>query len=145
MASRSWSGPARGELRAPARVVASIRPDTVFVPFHWVGANRLTNDALDPASRMPEFKECARRRCWCRSPSRPEQPGSHGADAGALRGRERALRGLGVRPRRRGADRDRLPGPEQPRRDGAAGREDEERIDQAGVRPRLVPTQPATG
>jgi assimilatory nitrate reductase catalytic subunit len=49
----------RGELRAPARVVATIRPDTVFVPFHWVGANRLTNDALDPSSRMPEFKACA--------------------------------------------------------------------------------------
>ncbi|MDT9593248.1 molybdopterin oxidoreductase family protein [Nocardioides zeae] len=49
----------RGELRAPARVVDGIRPDTVFVPFHWVGANRLTNDALDPASRMPEFKVCA--------------------------------------------------------------------------------------
>ncbi|MDQ6525186.1 molybdopterin oxidoreductase family protein [Nocardioides sp. LHD-245] len=49
----------RGELRAPARVVATIRPDTVFVPFHWVGANRLTNDALDPVSRMPEFKVCA--------------------------------------------------------------------------------------
>ena len=49
----------RGELKAPARVVATIRPDTVFVPFHWVGANRLTNDALDPASRMPEFKVCA--------------------------------------------------------------------------------------
>jgi len=49
----------RGELTAPARVVATIRPDTVFVPFHWVGANRLTNDALDPASRMPEFKVCA--------------------------------------------------------------------------------------
>jgi assimilatory nitrate reductase catalytic subunit len=49
----------RGELRAPARVVDTIRPDTVFVPFHWVGANRLTNDALDPSSRMPEFKVCA--------------------------------------------------------------------------------------
>ncbi|WP_134767875.1 molybdopterin oxidoreductase family protein [Nocardioides sp. 1609] len=49
----------RGELRAPARVVATIRPDTVFVPFHWVGANRLTNDALDPSSGMPEFKVCA--------------------------------------------------------------------------------------
>ena len=33
-----------------ARVVTTIRPDTVFVPFHWVGANRLTHDALDPAS-----------------------------------------------------------------------------------------------
>jgi len=49
----------RGELKAPARVVPTIRPDTVFVPFHWVGANRLTNDVLDPASRMPEFKVCA--------------------------------------------------------------------------------------
>nr|WP_257428454.1 molybdopterin oxidoreductase family protein [Nocardioides carbamazepini] len=49
----------RGEMRAPARVVTTIRPDTVFVPFHWVGANRLTNDALDPVSRMPEFKVCA--------------------------------------------------------------------------------------
>jgi len=49
----------RGEMTAPARVVPTIRPDTVFVPFHWVGANRLTNDALDPASRMPEFKVCA--------------------------------------------------------------------------------------
>ncbi|WP_243060172.1 molybdopterin oxidoreductase family protein [Nocardioides sp. SR21] len=49
----------RGELKAPARVVDTIRPDTVFVPFHWVGANRLTNDALDPSSRMPEFKVCA--------------------------------------------------------------------------------------
>ncbi|GGF53399.1 molybdopterin oxidoreductase [Marmoricola endophyticus] len=49
----------RGTMTAPARVVGTIRPDTVFVPFHWVGANRLTNDALDPSSRMPEFKVCA--------------------------------------------------------------------------------------
>lgn len=49
----------RGTMTAPARVVGTIRADTVFVPFHWVGANRLTNDALDPASRMPEFKVCA--------------------------------------------------------------------------------------
>ncbi|MGH3370723.1 MAG: molybdopterin oxidoreductase family protein, partial [Nocardioidaceae bacterium] len=49
----------RGSMLAPARVTASIRADTVFVPFHWVGANQLTNDALDPASRMPEFKACA--------------------------------------------------------------------------------------
>jgi assimilatory nitrate reductase catalytic subunit len=49
----------RGELKAPARVVPTIRPDTVFVPFHWVGANKLVNDTLDPDSRMPEFKVCA--------------------------------------------------------------------------------------
>ncbi|MBF4163236.1 molybdopterin oxidoreductase family protein [Nocardioides sp. CBS4Y-1] len=51
----------RGELTAPARVATTIRPDTVFVPFHWLGVNRLTHDALDPASRMPEFKVCAAR------------------------------------------------------------------------------------
>ncbi|RYJ02852.1 MAG: nitrite reductase, partial [Actinomycetales bacterium] len=49
----------RGVMSAPAKVVETIRPDTVFVPFHWVGANRLTSDALDPSSRMPEFKVCA--------------------------------------------------------------------------------------
>ncbi|WBB79209.1 molybdopterin oxidoreductase family protein [Micromonospora sp. WMMD882] len=52
----------RGELRAPARITPTIRPDTVFAPFHWGGAGRansVTNDALDPVSRMPEFKVCA--------------------------------------------------------------------------------------
>ena len=49
----------RGAMVGPARLTATIRPDTVFLPFHWVGANRLTNDALDPSSRMPEFKVCA--------------------------------------------------------------------------------------
>ncbi|MGW6281830.1 molybdopterin oxidoreductase family protein [Kribbella sp. NPDC055071] len=53
---------ARGSMVLPARVTANVRPDTVFVPFHFggVGAvNELTNDALDPVSRMPEFKVCA--------------------------------------------------------------------------------------
>ncbi|GAA4571480.1 molybdopterin oxidoreductase family protein [Micromonospora coerulea] len=52
----------RGELRAPARVTPTIRPDTVFAPFHWAGAaraNSVTNDAVDPVSGMPEFKICA--------------------------------------------------------------------------------------
>jgi len=43
-------------------IAPDIRPDTVFVPFHWGGhqaANVLTNPALDPTSRMPEFKLCA--------------------------------------------------------------------------------------
>jgi assimilatory nitrate reductase catalytic subunit len=42
-------------------VVDTIRPDTLFAPFHWPGVNALTNDALDPTSRMPEFKVCAAR------------------------------------------------------------------------------------
>ncbi|MDQ0366381.1 molybdopterin oxidoreductase family protein [Catenuloplanes indicus] len=52
----------RGEVTAPARLSDAIRADTVFMPFHWAGAGRansLTNDALDPTSRMPEFKVCA--------------------------------------------------------------------------------------
>ncbi|MFJ8583840.1 molybdopterin oxidoreductase family protein [Streptomyces sp. NPDC093595] len=52
----------RGRAVAPARITNGIRPDTVFMPFHWAGegrANTLTNPALDPTSRMPEFKVCA--------------------------------------------------------------------------------------
>ncbi|MFF3072734.1 molybdopterin oxidoreductase family protein [Kitasatospora sp. NPDC057936] len=52
----------RGRAVAPARITDAIRADTVFMPFHWPGAGRansLTNPALDPVSRMPEFKVCA--------------------------------------------------------------------------------------
>jgi assimilatory nitrate reductase catalytic subunit len=52
----------RGTAVAPAQITRDIRPDTVFMPFHWPGegrANSLTNPALDPTSRMPEFKVCA--------------------------------------------------------------------------------------
>jgi assimilatory nitrate reductase catalytic subunit len=52
----------RGRAVARARITRGIRDDTVFVPFHWAGMasiNRLTNPALDPTSRMPEFKVCA--------------------------------------------------------------------------------------
>ncbi|MEU4393294.1 molybdopterin oxidoreductase family protein [Kribbella sp. NPDC023855] len=53
---------ARGSMVLAARVTSDVRPDTVFVPFHFGGdgaVNELTNDALDPISRMPEFKVCA--------------------------------------------------------------------------------------
>lgn len=52
----------RGRAVAPARITVAIRADTVFMPFHWAGegrANTLTNPALDPVSKMPEFKVCA--------------------------------------------------------------------------------------
>jgi assimilatory nitrate reductase catalytic subunit len=54
----------RGDALVRARITDTIRPDTVFVPFHWAGrqrANLLTSDALDPTSRMPAFKVCAGR------------------------------------------------------------------------------------
>jgi assimilatory nitrate reductase catalytic subunit len=54
----------RGFATARVRVVSSIRTDTIFMPFHFAGegsVNRLTNPALDPISRMPEFKVCAAR------------------------------------------------------------------------------------
>ena len=44
------------------KVVNTIRPDTVFIPYHWPGtkaANQLTNRAVDPISKMPEFKVAA--------------------------------------------------------------------------------------
>lgn len=52
----------RGEIEAVARWTDRIRPDTVFMPFHWSGegsVNRVTTDATDPVSGMPEFKVCA--------------------------------------------------------------------------------------
>jgi assimilatory nitrate reductase catalytic subunit len=54
----------RGEATVPARITTTIRPDTIFLPFHYAGrqrANLLTNPALDPTSKMPEFKICAAR------------------------------------------------------------------------------------
>lgn len=52
----------RGSCTLRAQVVATIRPDTVFVPYHWPGRqsiNRLTIAAQDPISKIPEFKVCA--------------------------------------------------------------------------------------
>ncbi len=52
----------RGTAQARVRTIATLRPDTVFLPFHFgaeQAANLVTNPALDPISRMPEFKVCA--------------------------------------------------------------------------------------
>lgn len=49
----------RGKATFRAKPTPDIREDTIFVPFHWGGEqsiNRLTNPALDPTSKMPEFK-----------------------------------------------------------------------------------------
>lgn len=52
----------RATARFIVQVTTQVQKDTIFVPFHWGGegaVNRLTNPALDPISRMPEFKVCA--------------------------------------------------------------------------------------
>lgn len=52
----------RGSCTLKAQVVRTIRPDTVFIPYHWAGvksANQLTISAQDPISKIPEYKVCA--------------------------------------------------------------------------------------
>ena len=52
----------RAAITLQAIVVRTIRPDTVFIPYHWPGsrsANRLTHRTLDPRSKIPEFKVSA--------------------------------------------------------------------------------------
>ena len=51
----------RGEIQAMARVSDQAIKGTIFIPFHFAkaAANRLTNPALDPIAKIPEFKVCA--------------------------------------------------------------------------------------
>lgn len=52
----------RGDCTLQAMVVNTIRPDTIFIPYHWAGrksANQLTIAAQDPISKIPEYKVCA--------------------------------------------------------------------------------------
>lgn len=52
----------RGSVVLPALVTRTIRPDTVFVPYHWgppTEANELTIARFDPKSWIPNFKSCA--------------------------------------------------------------------------------------
>jgi len=52
----------RGEITLRAMVVTTIRPDTIFIPYHWPGplsVNQLTISAQDPISKIPEYKVCA--------------------------------------------------------------------------------------
>ncbi len=51
----------RGELRAYARPDSALKRGEVFIPFcyHEAAANLLTNEALDPFGKIPEFKYCA--------------------------------------------------------------------------------------
>jgi assimilatory nitrate reductase catalytic subunit len=51
----------RGTITLRAQVVTTIRPDTVFIPYHWAGkksVNQLTVAAQDPISKIPQYKVC---------------------------------------------------------------------------------------
>jgi predicted molibdopterin-dependent oxidoreductase YjgC len=52
----------RGELTGYAHLTEAVRPGAIFVPFVKLAdsaANFLTNQAFDPASKIPEYKVCA--------------------------------------------------------------------------------------
>jgi assimilatory nitrate reductase catalytic subunit len=51
----------RGSMTVRAMVVTTIRPDTVFIPYHWPrdkSPNQLTVAAQDPISKIPQYKVC---------------------------------------------------------------------------------------
>jgi assimilatory nitrate reductase catalytic subunit len=76
----------RGSITVRAMVVQTIRPDTVFIPYHFPldrAANQCTIRALDPVSKIPEFKICAVR---VRRTDGPTDPTSHlPPEAGGIR------------------------------------------------------------
>jgi assimilatory nitrate reductase catalytic subunit len=51
----------RGAITLRAQVVTTIRPHTIFIPYHWPGRkspNQLTVAAQDPISKIPQYKVC---------------------------------------------------------------------------------------
>jgi predicted molibdopterin-dependent oxidoreductase YjgC len=51
----------RGEIETRAWITRRVPPGTVFIPFHFAeaAANVLTNPALDPVAKIPEYKVAA--------------------------------------------------------------------------------------
>jgi len=51
----------RGEIMSVAKLTRKIKEGVLFMPFHFAegAANTLTNPALDPISKIPEYKVCA--------------------------------------------------------------------------------------
>jgi len=51
----------RGQVEAPVHITEKSPPGVIFMPFHWreAAANILTNDALDPLAKIPEYKVSA--------------------------------------------------------------------------------------
>jgi anaerobic selenocysteine-containing dehydrogenase len=53
----------RGRIETAALVTDRVAPGSIFISFHFAeaAANVLTNDALDPVCKIPEYKVCAAR------------------------------------------------------------------------------------
>jgi len=51
----------RGQIELNVRITENIKPGVVFIPFHFAeaAANALTNSAIDPVAKIPEYKVCA--------------------------------------------------------------------------------------
>ncbi len=51
----------RGEIELGVRVTDDIKRGVIFIPFHFAeaAANKLTNSAVDPVAKIPEYKVCA--------------------------------------------------------------------------------------
>jgi formate dehydrogenase alpha subunit len=51
----------RGQIELDVRVTENIKQGVVFIPFHFAeaAANALTNSAIDPVAKIPEYKVCA--------------------------------------------------------------------------------------
>ena len=51
----------RGSITARTQMTRRMKKGTVFVPFHYVEScvNKLTNPAMDPIAKIPEYKVCA--------------------------------------------------------------------------------------
>ncbi len=51
----------RGTLVSKVRLSDRVQPEMIFMPLHYeeAAANLLTNPALDPISKTPEYKVCA--------------------------------------------------------------------------------------
>jgi assimilatory nitrate reductase catalytic subunit len=70
----------RGACTLKVEIVSTIRPDTIFIPYHWPGAksaNQLTIAAQDPISKIPEYKVCAARLQKAARPVTPSEQGRH--------------------------------------------------------------------
>jgi len=51
----------RGEIEIPIKITEKVKEGSVFIPFHFreAAANVLTNPAVDPVAKIPEYKICA--------------------------------------------------------------------------------------